>query len=67
MKSKRSEVATINLVHAQVEEMYFIFHLECGFAALSRGMPLGLQTKSQCSLKGIKPKRESLRDKPPYE
>jgi hypothetical protein len=28
MKSKRDEVATINIVQAQVEELYFIFYLE---------------------------------------
>jgi hypothetical protein len=27
-ESKRSEVATINIVQTQVEEMYFIFNLE---------------------------------------
>jgi hypothetical protein len=62
MKSKRSEAATINIVQAQVEEIYFIFNFEYMFAALSREMSLGLQTKSQCSLKYLKPKRESLRD-----
>jgi hypothetical protein len=61
MKSKRSEAATINIVQAQVEEIYFIFNFEYMFA-LSRGLSLGLQTKSQCSLKYLKPKRESLRD-----
>jgi hypothetical protein len=28
MKSKRDEVARINIVQAQVEELYFIFNLE---------------------------------------
>jgi hypothetical protein len=28
MKSKRNEVAIINIVQAQVEEVYFIFNLE---------------------------------------
>jgi hypothetical protein len=51
MKSKRSEVATINIVQAQVEEMYFIFNLECRHAALLRGIPHGLPTKSQYSTK----------------
>jgi hypothetical protein len=49
MKSKRNEVAIINFVQAQVEEIYFIFKLECRHATLSRGIPHGLPTKSQCS------------------
>jgi hypothetical protein len=61
MKSKRYKVATINSVQAQVE-MYFIFNLEYRYAALSRGILHGLPTKSQCALKYLKPKRESLRD-----
>jgi hypothetical protein len=28
MKSKGDEVATINIVQAQIEELYFIFNLE---------------------------------------
>jgi hypothetical protein len=51
IKAKRNEVATINIVQAQVEEMYFICNLECRHAALSRGMPHGLLTKFQCSTK----------------
>jgi hypothetical protein len=47
MKLKKSEVATINNVQSQVEEMYFIFNLECMHAALLRGIPHGLPTKSQ--------------------
>jgi hypothetical protein len=35
---KRNEVATISIVEAQVEEIYFIFILECRHAALSREM-----------------------------
>jgi hypothetical protein len=61
MKSKRYEVATINSVQAQVK-MYFIFNLEYRYVALSRGILHGLPTKSQCALKYLKPKRESLRD-----
>jgi hypothetical protein len=49
MKSKRNEVARINIVQAQVEEMYFIFNLECRHATLSRRIPHGLPTKSKCS------------------
>jgi hypothetical protein len=48
-KSKRNEVARINIVQAQVVEMYFIFNIECKHAALSRGIPHGLLTKYQCS------------------
>jgi hypothetical protein len=55
MKSKRSEAATINIVQAQVEEIYFIFNLGCRHAALSRGIPLGLPTKSHCSTKPKNP------------
>jgi hypothetical protein len=33
---KRNEVTTINIVQAQVEEMYFIFNLEYRRATLSR-------------------------------
>jgi hypothetical protein len=51
MKSKSNEVAAINIVQAQVEEMYFMFNLECRHAALSRGIQHGLPTKSQCSTK----------------
>jgi hypothetical protein len=50
MKSKRDEVVTINIVPAQVEEIYFIFNLEFRYVALSRGIPDGLPTKSQCSI-----------------
>jgi hypothetical protein len=48
MKSKRDVVTTINIVQAQVEELWFIFDLECRHAALSRGIPHGFPTKSQC-------------------
>jgi hypothetical protein len=49
MKSKRDEVTTINIVQAQVQEMYFIFTLECIYAAQPRGTPHGSPTKSQYS------------------
>jgi hypothetical protein len=49
LKSKRNEVAGINLVQAQVEEKYFIFNLEYRNVALSRGISHGLPTKYQCS------------------
>jgi hypothetical protein len=49
IKSKRNEVVTINLVQAQVEEIHFLFNVEYRHAALSRGIPHGLSTKSQCS------------------
>jgi hypothetical protein len=42
IKSKRNEVARINIVQAQVEEMYFMFYLEYRNAALSRGILHGL-------------------------
>jgi hypothetical protein len=59
MNSKRNEVATINIVQAQVkeiyfifnleiEEIYFIFNLECSHVTLSIGMPHGLPKKSRC-------------------
>jgi hypothetical protein len=48
MKSKRDEVTTINIMQAQVEELYFIFSLEYMCAALSRAIPHGLPIKSQC-------------------
>jgi hypothetical protein len=49
IKSKRNEVARINFVQAQVEEKYFIFHLEYRNVALSRGVPHVLPTKSKYS------------------
>jgi hypothetical protein len=51
MKPKKSEVATINIVQAQVDEIYFIFNLECRHVTLSRGISHGLPTKSQWSTK----------------
>jgi hypothetical protein len=44
-------VATINIVQAQVEEIYFIFNLEYTRDALSRGIRHELSTKSQYSIK----------------
>jgi hypothetical protein len=55
MKSKINEVATINIVQAKVEEMYFIFNLGCRHVALSRGISHGLATKSQFSTKPKNP------------
>jgi hypothetical protein len=49
IKLKRNEVARINIVQAQVEEMYFMFYLEYRNDVLSKGIPHGLPTKSQCS------------------
>jgi hypothetical protein len=49
IKSKRNEVARINLVQAQVEEKYFIFYLEYRNTAISRGIPQELPIKSQYS------------------
>jgi hypothetical protein len=46
IKSKRNEVARINLVQVQVEEKCFIFYLEYRNAALSRGIRNGLSIKS---------------------
>jgi hypothetical protein len=49
IKSKRNELARINIMQAQVKKMYFIFYLEYMNAALSRGIPHELPTKSQYS------------------
>jgi hypothetical protein len=46
MKSKRDEVATINIVQAQVEEFYVICNHEYRDAALSRGIQHGLSIRS---------------------
>jgi hypothetical protein len=48
---KKSEVVTINIVQTQVEEIYFIFNLDCRHVTLSRGIPYELLTKSQYSTK----------------
>jgi hypothetical protein len=58
-ESKRSEVATINIVQTQVEEMYFIFNLEYRYVALLRGIPYELPTKSQCLTMPKKPSEMS--------
>jgi hypothetical protein len=50
IKSKRIEVARINLMQAQVEENVLTFNLEYRNPALLRGIPHGLLTKSQCSI-----------------
>jgi hypothetical protein len=42
-------VTTINIKKAQVDEMHFIFNLECRHAALLRGIPHRLSIKFQCS------------------
>jgi hypothetical protein len=42
--------ATINIVQAQVEGIYFIVNLQYMYTTLSRGIPHGLPTKSQCSI-----------------
>jgi hypothetical protein len=42
-------VVRINIVQAQVEEMYFKFYLEYRNDTLSRGISHGLSTKSQYS------------------
>jgi hypothetical protein len=49
IKSKKNKVARINIVQAQVEEIYFVFYLEYQNTALSRGILYRLPTKSQCS------------------
>jgi hypothetical protein len=49
LSQKGNEVVTINLVLAQVELKYFIYNLEYRNAALLRGTPHELPTKSQCS------------------
>jgi hypothetical protein len=45
-ESKRNEVAIINIVQAQVEEIYFIFNFECRYITLSRGILYRLPIKS---------------------
>jgi hypothetical protein len=55
MKLKGNEVAAINIMQAQVEEMHFIFNLEFRYAALTRGMPHRLSTKSHAQ-QSLKPK-----------
>jgi hypothetical protein len=60
---KRNKVSRINIVQTQVAEMYFIFNLECRYAALSWGMPHGCQQSlnAQHSLK-IKVRRVKHND-----
>jgi hypothetical protein len=52
-------VAIINIVQAQVEEMYFIFNLEYMHVTLSGRIPHGLPTKSQCSTQPKNPSEMS--------
>jgi hypothetical protein len=49
IKAKRNELAKINIVQDQVEEMYFMFYLEYRNASLSRGISHVLPIKSQSS------------------
>jgi hypothetical protein len=53
MKLKRDEVATINIVQAQVEEIYFIFNLEYSLPLYQQGYHIGYQQSlnAQHSLK----------------
>jgi hypothetical protein len=39
IKSKKNKVVRINIMQAQVEEMYFMFYLEHRNVALSRVIP----------------------------
>jgi hypothetical protein len=64
IKSKRIKVARINLVQAQVEENVLTFNLEYRNPALSRGIPHGLLTKSQCSIKAKTPSEMSETQQP---
>jgi hypothetical protein len=53
MKSKRNEVARINIVQAQVEEVYFIFNLEYRLLLYQEGYYMDCQQSlnAQHSLK----------------
>jgi hypothetical protein len=53
MKSKRDEVARINIVQAQVEELYFIFNLEYRLPLYQEGYHMDRQQSfnAQHSLK----------------
>jgi hypothetical protein len=53
MKSKRDEVATFNIVQAQVEELYFIFNLEYRLLLYQEGYHMNCQQSlnAQHSLK----------------
>jgi hypothetical protein len=46
-------VTIINIVQAQVEEIYFIFNLECRYVTLSRGILYRLPIKSHAQQKPI--------------
>jgi hypothetical protein len=43
MKSKRNEVARINIVQAQVQEMHFILNLEYGLLLYQEGYHMDCQ------------------------
>jgi hypothetical protein len=43
MKSKRDEVTRINIVQAQVEEIYFIFNLEYKLSLYQEGYHMDCQ------------------------
>jgi hypothetical protein len=49
IKSKRNQLTRINIVQAQVEEIYFTLYLEYRDVVLLRGISHRLPTKSQCS------------------
>jgi hypothetical protein len=53
MKSKRDEVTRINIVQAQIEELYFIFNLEYKLPLYQEGYHMDYQQSlnAQCSLK----------------
>jgi hypothetical protein len=53
IKLKRNEVTIINIVQAQVKEIYFIFNLECRYVTLSRGILYRLPIKSHAQQKPI--------------
>jgi hypothetical protein len=53
MKSKRDEVAIINIMQAQIEELYFIFNLEYRLSLYQEGYHIHCQQSlnAQHSLK----------------
>jgi hypothetical protein len=54
-----SKEIIINVMQAQVEEIYFIFNLKYRHTTLSRGILHGLPAKSQYSIKPKKPSEMS--------
>jgi hypothetical protein len=48
--SKRDEVATINIVQSQVEELYFIFNLEYRFPLYQKGYHMDCQQSLNAQL-----------------